>query len=335
MKKDIFKGNIQKQYINYVKFSIVFAIVLFGVFAIFFFLFALLYEKIEPAARVMMFVGSGACLVASICYPLITIFAIKTYPKHIRLAHGMLKEFVFETNETRVINNVKENEKLSAANFPISYDLTTDNIINHIPSKEIRKYLLKHKKKISIMQYATLVENYYKGNMVAIFEGLKDFSDNEYEKELFTIAMKDYRKYKRIEKRTMVFYEQNDPREKKPMCPFEEFIYLPTLFKEYDLALLLGEQPKIVMIGRSIKFDENDTEDNKNYDFSDLSYMAYDLDTTFEISEENLLNIHVHAHYCELEKIEKPNLTSKQLANYLNLVRVLKEYFKSEDSVNG
>lgn len=328
MKKDFFNGNIQKQYINYVKFSIVLATVLFGVFAIFFFLFALLYEKNEPAARVVMFVVSGASLIASICYPLITLFAIKTYPKHIRLAHGMLKEFVFETNETRVINNFKKNEKLSAADFPISYDLTTDNIINHIPSKGIRKYLLKHKKKISIMQYATLVENYYKGNMVAIFEALRDFSDNEYEKELFNIAMKDYRKYKRIEKRTMDFYEQNDPRKKKPMCPFEEFIYLPTLFKEYDLALLLGEQPIIVMIGKSIIFDENDTEDNKNYDFSDLSYMAYDLDTNFEISEENLVNIHVHAHYCDLEKIDNPNLTSKQLENYLKLSKVLKEYLK-------
>ena len=137
MEKDFFNGNIQKQYINYVKFSIILATVLFGVFAIFFFLIALLYEKIEPAARVMMFVGAGVCLIASICYPLLTIFAIKTYPKHIRLAHGMLKEFVFETNETRVINNLKENEKLSAADFPIRYDLTTDNIINHIPSKEI------------------------------------------------------------------------------------------------------------------------------------------------------------------------------------------------------
>ena len=218
--------------------------------------------------------------------------------------------------------------KISNSKFPRSYDLTTDNIINHIPSNEIKKYLFQNKDKLSIMQYATLVENYYKGNMVAIFEALKDFSDNEFEKELFTIAMKDYRKYKRIEKRTMDFYEQNDPREKKPMCPFEEFIYLPTLFKEYDLALLLGEQPKIVMIGKNIKFDENDTEDNKNYDFSDLSYMAYDLDTTFEISEENLVNIHVHAHYCELEKIGNSNLTSKQLENYLKLTKVLKESLK-------
>lgn len=326
MKKNIFNGNIQKQYINYVKFSIILVTVLFGVFAIFFFLVALLYEKVEPAARIMMYVGSGICLITSILYPLLTIFAIKTYPKHIRLAYGMLKEFVFETNETRVINNLNENEKLSVTDFPIRYDLTTDNIISYIPSKEIRKYLLKHKKKISIMQYATLVENYYKGNMVAIFEALRDFSDNEYEKELFTIAMKDYRKYKRIEKRTMDFYEEHDLREKKPMCPFDEFIYLPTLFKEYDLALLLGENPKIVVIGRSFNFDENDVEDNLNYDFSDLSYLAYDLDTKFEIKEENLINIHVHAHYCELERFDKSKLNDEQLLKYEKIVALLKEY---------
>ena len=201
--------------------------------------------------------------------------------------------------------------KVSNSKFPRSYDLTTDNIINHIPSNEIKKYLFQNKDKLSIMQYATLVENYYKGNMVAILEGLKDFSDNEYEKELFTIAMKDYRKYKRLEKRTMDYYKNNDPRDKKPMCPFEEFIYLPTLFKEYDLALLLGDNPKIVVVGKSFNFDENDVEDNLNYDFSDLSYLAYDLDTKFEIKQVNLVNIHVHAHYCELERFDKSKLNDE------------------------
>ena len=100
MKKDFFNGNIQKQYINYVKFTIIVVTVVCGVFAILFFLFALLYEKIKPTPRVILFVESGVCLIVSICYPLITLFAIKTYPKHILLAHAMLKEFVFETNET-------------------------------------------------------------------------------------------------------------------------------------------------------------------------------------------------------------------------------------------
>ena len=51
MKKDIFNGNIKKEYINYVKFSLAFASILFFLFFVFFLLFALLYEKIEYAAR--------------------------------------------------------------------------------------------------------------------------------------------------------------------------------------------------------------------------------------------------------------------------------------------
>lgn len=328
MQNDIFKGKIQKQYYGYVKFSIILVSVLFFVIGIFILLIALFYEKVEPAARIFMYVLSSVSILASILYPILTILAIKIYPKHTKFAYSMLKEFVFETSETKIINNYKEFGKLTAVDFPISYELTTDNIINHIPSKEIRNYLLKNKKKLSIMQYATLVENYYKGNMVAIFEGLREFSNDAYEKELFTIAMKDYRKYKHIEQRTNQYYSKNDPRTKKPYAPFEEFIYLPTLFKEYEIALYLADQPKIVLIGRTFKFDENDDEDNANYDFSDLSYMAYDLNTPIEINEENLVRIHIHAHYCELEKIKKPNLTNEQLENCNKLIEVLKEYYE-------
>ena len=58
MSKDPFNGNIKKEYINYVKFSLIFATVLFFAFFVFFLLFALLYEKIEYAARILMFVFS-------------------------------------------------------------------------------------------------------------------------------------------------------------------------------------------------------------------------------------------------------------------------------------
>ena len=76
MKKDIFNGNIKKEYINYVKFSLAFASILFFIFFIFFLLFALLYEKIEYAARILMFVFSAICLFASFLYPAISIYAI-------------------------------------------------------------------------------------------------------------------------------------------------------------------------------------------------------------------------------------------------------------------
>ena len=56
--------------------------------------------------------------------------------------------------------------------------------------------------------------------------------------------------------------------------------------------------------------------------------MAYDLDTPLEINEENLVRIHIHAHYCDLDKIKKPSLTVEQLEKYNKLAEVLKQYFK-------
>ncbi len=106
MSKDIFNGNIKKKYINYVKISLIFATALFFSFFLFFFLVALLYEKIEYAARIFMFAVSGICLVASFLYPAISIYAIKNYSKHPKLAKAMIKPFVFHDFETEVIRYI-------------------------------------------------------------------------------------------------------------------------------------------------------------------------------------------------------------------------------------
>ena len=95
MSKDIFNGNIKKELIGYVKFTLIFVSVLFLAFFIFFLLFALFYDNVEPDARIFMFIISGLSLIASIVYPLLSLYTIKTYPKHPRLAKAMLKEFVF------------------------------------------------------------------------------------------------------------------------------------------------------------------------------------------------------------------------------------------------
>ncbi len=106
MAKDIFNGNIKKEYINYVKFSLILATVLFLSFFLFFLLFALFYEKIEYAARIFMFAFSGICLIASFLYPVISIYAIKNYSKHPKLAKAMIKPFVFQDFETDVIHYI-------------------------------------------------------------------------------------------------------------------------------------------------------------------------------------------------------------------------------------
>ena len=102
MSKDPFNGNIKKEYINYVKFSLIFATVLFFALFVFFFLFALLFEKIEFASRILIFVISAIFLFASFLYPAISIYAIRNYSKHPKLAKSLIKPFVFQDFEADV-----------------------------------------------------------------------------------------------------------------------------------------------------------------------------------------------------------------------------------------
>ena len=110
MKKDIFNGNIKKEYINYVKFSLAFASILFFIFFGFFLLFALLYEKIEYAARIMMFIFSGLCFLASFLYPTVSIYSIRNYSKHPKLAKSMIKPFVFQDFDTDILRYIIERD---------------------------------------------------------------------------------------------------------------------------------------------------------------------------------------------------------------------------------
>lgn len=108
MSKDLFNGNIKKEYVNYVKFTLVFVSVLFFVFFLFFLIFALLYEKIEYAARIMMFVMSGLSFLASFLYPVISLHAIRNYSKHPKLARSMIKPFVFQNFEADMMQYLIE-----------------------------------------------------------------------------------------------------------------------------------------------------------------------------------------------------------------------------------
>ena len=110
MSKDPFNGNIKKEYINYVKFSLIFATVLFFAFFVFFLLFALLYEKIEYAARIMMFIFSGLCFLASFLYPTVSIYAIRNYSKYPKLAKSMIKPFVFQDFNTDILRYIIERD---------------------------------------------------------------------------------------------------------------------------------------------------------------------------------------------------------------------------------
>ena len=103
MSKDIFNGNIKKEYIGYVKFSLIFAAAIFSSTFLLFLLLGLLDDTMEEAAKITMLVLAFASLLAAILYPTISIFAIRNYRKYPKLAKAMLKDFVFQDFETDLV----------------------------------------------------------------------------------------------------------------------------------------------------------------------------------------------------------------------------------------
>lgn len=99
MKKDVFNGNIKKEYIGSVMFGLVFGSIIWLVCFLFILIMALTYDKIEYAAKILMFVMAGISLLASVIYPVVTIWMIRTYPKYPRLTRQMIKPYFLNTNK--------------------------------------------------------------------------------------------------------------------------------------------------------------------------------------------------------------------------------------------
>lgn len=95
MKKDIFNGKIKQEYANVTIFFMFFAMSIFVVCAIFFICVAQLYNNIEETARIAMYVIAGISIGFAIFFPIATIFCVRSYPKHKRLAHLFVKPYAF------------------------------------------------------------------------------------------------------------------------------------------------------------------------------------------------------------------------------------------------
>ena len=116
MKKDIYNGKVRKEFVRYTSGSIILFSVLLCVLAVFFLCIALFYPKTDYAARVALYVISAVSVVFAIVYPLVTILCIRSYPKHKKLTHLFIKQFVltdytdenaeqFEEEEQSTVNN--------------------------------------------------------------------------------------------------------------------------------------------------------------------------------------------------------------------------------------
>ena len=189
-------------------------------------------------------------------------------------------------------------------------------IIECVPNSTIRDYLNKSANTLSVMQLATLVDNFCSDDYVEKMRFLIKISNDEYERRLLNIAINEYKKYGSIDEKTCKYYRENDSRETKPLCPFQEYIELPQILNDYDLGKCLDN--RIVVVGKIDKTINFESE------FGDLSYLTYDLDNNDILSIDTLFRIHGHVHYCELTKFSFSELSEIQKNRYYELVSFMK-----------
>ena len=96
MKNDFIKQKIRSDQVEMVKFTLIFVPIVFALCAAGILFIAISYEKVEPSARVLMYILSAISGLSAIIYPLATVYLIKIYPKHKKIAHLFLKEYVFK-----------------------------------------------------------------------------------------------------------------------------------------------------------------------------------------------------------------------------------------------
>ena len=100
LKKDIFNHNIKPEYKAYTICSIVLLVTVMLAGGTFFLYISLSYENMEPFDRIGFLVFSALEYLTGIVYPILTFYAIRTFPKHKKLAYAMLKKFLFVDGNT-------------------------------------------------------------------------------------------------------------------------------------------------------------------------------------------------------------------------------------------
>lgn len=209
------------------------------------------------------------------------------------------------------------NQSFSLDRFLLKYQ-----IIHYIPSNAIRQYLEQNLNKLTLLQYATLLVEYYQGDIVAEFNLLSKITCDEYEKTLFSLAAKDYQVYQTISDETIKYYNECDPRNAKPEYPFTEWIDLPVMFQQYDIVKYENRLVVIDDIPKHIFLEQ---------DFTDNCYLAYELKIDGTINDETLFNLHCHPHICEVEKIELTLLSNEEKNQYDKLVTYLTTLKEGEE----
>jgi len=105
MKKDIFNGKIKPEHATSVFVSMIISCVIYLACAILFLCLGLLYDNVEHAARIVLYVVSGLCFLLTVLFPVATVILVRTYPKYRKLTHVFVKPYFLKQEEQSADDN--------------------------------------------------------------------------------------------------------------------------------------------------------------------------------------------------------------------------------------
>ncbi len=169
MNKDWFNKKIKNEYIGYMKFSLI----LFSVICIFIGTACVSMLIFGKNATVSIYVIFSSLAVIfylfSIIYPIISLKVIRTYPKHKRIAHLLIKKIVFvDFNPGKDIVDFNPGkdivDSLSAIkDYKLPPYMVHNNILRYIYSVEVKDYIIEHENELNLLQWGTLALQFWKG----------------------------------------------------------------------------------------------------------------------------------------------------------------------------
>ena len=128
-------------------------------------------------------------------------------------------------------------------------DFLYEQVIDCIPSADLRAHLNATPIELSVLQKATII-SYFSDNetITALFEKLAEHTSSLDEKELLLSAVSEIKTVGYIDKKTQAVFESKYPHDMPPFFPFLERCYLPVLFGEHDIIRCRGEVYKVVSV---------------------------------------------------------------------------------------
>lgn len=190
-----------------------------------------------------------------------------------------------------------------------------EDIIDCIPSKDLKGHLIRHPVDLSIMQKATIVYGFApKRKKLRLLQRLSEETKNAAERILLETAIREIRRYGYADKASKEIYDSLFPHEGFPLYPFLEICDLPVLFHKGDL---IAFRKRHYYVGSCPNMKEN-------CDFSDENYLCYDLSARIE-NKEDLFCAHEHIHVCLAEAASIKDLSKKEQETLMNVKRMMQD----------